>query len=61
MIDAPFSAATAAAVLIPLAATFIAIGGLLMIFAASRRAAVRALVLGALVAMFAALAGQVFR
>ena len=61
MIAAPFAAADAAAALAPLAAIFIALAGALLMLRAPPFYVRRSLLLGALLAFFAGLAGRVFQ
>lgn len=61
MIDAPFTGSAAASALAPLAAIFIALGGVFLIAGAARRHTGRALALGATVALLAGVVGHVFR
>lgn len=60
MIPAPFTAAQAASVLGSLAAIFIAVGGIALMFAGPRRYVKRALLLGVVLAVMAGSAGSIF-
>ena len=61
MIAAPFTAAQASAALVPLAALFIGLGGVLVIVRAKARFVRRSILLGLTLALFAGLAGAVLR
>jgi len=61
VIEAPFSGAEAARTLVSLSAVFLAIGGLLVIARANRKAVSRAVGLGVLIAVFASFSRVLFQ